>query len=207
MSSPGVTITPIRTYDGGYEVNQVFFDGVRVPLGDRVGEEHGGWTVAKSILGQERFGTAEISRSMASLRRLKRLAATRTSGGRPLIEDPDFRARVAEAEIELRALEVTELRFLFGPGSPDALGPEASILKIRGTEVQQRILELTMEALAYDAHALPTVPPGEGDPERSVGPADGGHAAGAYFNYRKTSIYSGTNEIQKNIIAKAVLGL
>ncbi len=207
MKSPGLTVQPILTFDGGHEVNQVFFDDVRVPADNRLGEEDQGWAIAKYLLGLERFGTAEISRSLKSLERLKRLAAETPDGAGTLAEDTAFMDAVAEAEIDLRALEITEQRFLFGPGGPDALGPEASMLKVRGTEIQQRILELSLEALGPYGQLLVEEEAEQG--RNAPGPVPGAvrHAARAYFNYRKTSIYSGSNEIQKNIIAKAVLGL
>jgi len=207
MRSPGLTVTPIRTFDGGHEINQVFFDDVEVPLEQRVGEEHEGWAIAKYLLGLERFGTAEVSRSLASLARLERLAAREPAGGRRLIEERAFAEALAEVAIELRAVELTELRFLFGPGGADAMGAEASILKIRGTEVQQRLLELTLEACAHYGLGHVADGPEEEAEERPIGPPESAWAARNYFNYRKTSIYSGSNEIQKNIIAKAVLGL
>ena len=207
MRTPGIELRPILTFDGGHETNQTFFDDVRVPVANRLGDEDQGWTVAKYILGLERFGTAEVSRSRASLERLKRIAQDAPSSGGRLIDDEEFGDAVAQVELELRALELTEQRFLFGPGGPDAMGAEASMLKIRGTEVQQRITELTVEALGY--YAQPFVPEQltEGYNEEPVGPTPAGYAARSYFNMRKTSIYSGSNEIQKNIIAKAVLGL
>lgn len=203
LDSPGISMTPIITYDGTYEINQVFFDDVRVPVANRLGDEHQGWGVGKFMLGLERFGTAEISRSLASLGRLKELAATTIRNGVSLMETPAFAEKIGQVEIELRALEVTEQRFLFRPGGADAMGAEACMLKVRGTELQQRVYELTAEALGYDAHlALP-----EGNIAPAGVPGNAGHATRAYFNFRKTSIYSGSNEIQKNIIAKAVLGL
>ena len=207
MKTPGIELRPILTFDGGHETNQTFFDDVRVPVANRLGDEHQGWTVAKYILGLERFGTAEVSRSQASLERLKRIARDESSPGDRLIDEEDFADAIAQVELELRALELTEQRFLFGPGGPDAMGAEASMLKIRGTEVQQRITELTVEALGY--YAQPFVPEqlSEGYNEEPVGPTPTGYAARSYCNMRKTSIYSGSNEIQKNIIAKAVLGL
>ena len=207
MSSPGIEVRPLITFDGTHEINQTFFTDVRVPVRDRLGEENLGWTVAKYILGFERFGTAELSRSVASLDRLKRIAAATAIDGGTLAEDPSFSADIAAAEMELRALELTEQRFLFGPGGPDAMGPEASMLKVVGTEVQQRISALTTETLAY--FAQPSVPEQleEGYNDPPVGPLETGYAARNYFNLRKTSIYSGSNEIQKNIIVKAVLGL
>ncbi len=198
LDSPGITLRPLLTFEGTHEVNQVFFDDVRVPARQRLGEEHRGWTYAKYLLGLERFGTAEISRSMASLGRLKSLVAdiAADEGG------TYYRDAADNVEIELRALELTEQRLLFGPGGPDAMGPEASMLKVRGTELQQRILELSMEALG---------PVGQIDRPRDAqlgsNRASFEQAGRNYFNYRKTSIYAGSNEIQKNIIAKAVLGL
>ena len=132
MNSPGLELKSIGTFDGGAETNATFFDDVRVPVANRLGEENQGWTVAKHILGNERFGTAEVSRTAASLARLKSLAATETNRGQPLIEDETFAQAIAEAEISLTALEATESGFLFGPGGPDAMGPEASMLKIQG---------------------------------------------------------------------------
>lgn len=207
FTAPGIEVTPITTIDGGHEVNQTFFTNVRVPVANRLGEEHKGWTIAKYVLGLERFGTAEVSRSQASLKRLKEIAAREISAGKPLLQDPVFAAAIAQTEIELRAVEVTEQRFLFGPGGPDAMGAEASMLKIRGTEVQQRIHELTVEALGYYAHACVPEQLEEGYNEMPVGPMESGFASNVHFNMRKTSIFSGSNEIQKNIIAKAVLGL
>ncbi len=209
LKTPGITMTPIITYDGIHEVNQVFFDDVRVPLNNRLGEHDAGWSVAKFMLGLERFGTAEVSRSLASLARAHKMANAITINDQPLIDDPVFAAKIAEVEIELRALEITEQRFLFQSGGSDALGAEASMLKIRGTEIQQRIYELMVEALGYDAQvaiygedlsaSMDTIP--------STSQPGTGHYPRAYFNFRKTSIYAGSNEIQKTIIAKAVLGL
>ena len=209
LKTPGITITPIITFEGIHEVNQVFFDDVRVPAINRLGEHDSGWGVAKFMLGLERFGTAEVSRSLASLARLKSMAGDIQENGEPLINDPQFTAKIAEIEIELRALEITEQRFLFQPGGADAMGAEASMLKIRGTEIQQRIYELMVEALGLDAHlaiaeddfnqAIDSIPSGK--------PEGTGHVTRAYFNFRKTSIYAGSNEIQKTIIAKAVMGL
>jgi alkylation response protein AidB-like acyl-CoA dehydrogenase len=207
MDSPGIEVRPLVTFDGTHEVNQTFFTDVRVPVSGRLGEEHRGWAVAKYILWFECFGTAEVSRSVVSLERLKSLARGVGRGGGPLIEDSAFAARIAEAGVELRALELLEQHFPFGPGGPDAMGPEASMLKIRGTEVQQKISELTMEALG--GYSLPFVPEQleEGYNEGPVGLMETGYAARSYFNLRKSSIHSGSNEIQKNILAKAVLGL
>ena len=207
LSSPGIEIRPIVKFEGVHEVNHVTFDDVRVSVSQRIGEENQGWAVAKYILGNERFGTAEISRTWASLQRLKGLAARVLEGGRRLDAEREFAARMAEVEVALRALELTEMRFLFGPGGPDAMGAEASMLKIRGTKLQQSVSELTVEALDHYAH--PRVPE-QAEPGYNgalVGPWESGCASRSYFSLRAASIYSGSNEIQRNIIAKAVLGL
>lgn len=205
MRSAGVKVEPILLFEGTHEVNQVFFDDVRVPVANRLGEEHQGWNIGKYVLGLERFGTAEVGRTAASLVRLKKLASSSLAGERPLLEDVGFAHKVADAEISLRALELTEQRFLFGPGGPDAMGPEASMLKVRGTEIQQQIFELTMEVLGNYTQVC--LGPGTADHNATVIPAEARNITGTYFNFRKTSIYSGSNEIQKTIIAKAVLGL
>lgn len=207
MKSPGITVQPIITYDGDHEVNQVFFDNVRVPVSHRLGEHNQGWGVAKFILGNERFGTAEVSRSRQSLRRLKTLARTSVGDAAPMMDDPRFAADIAELEMDLMTLECTEQRFLFNEGGPDAMGAEASMLKVRGTQLQQYITELLVEVLGY--YALAHVPEQleEGFNGKPVGPLESGYAALNYFNMRKTAIYSGSNEIQKNIISKLVLGL
>ncbi len=200
MKSEGVTINPLENFEGTHEVNQVFFDNVRVPVDNRVGNEHEGWSVAKYLLGLERFGTAEVGRSLASLRRLKALAKSVQIGTNTLLDDTDFMNEVAQTEIALRALEVTEQRFLFGPGGSESMGAEASMLKVRGTEIQQDILELAHQALGYHAHAMID----ETATDVLHNPAA---IAKAHYNFRKTSIYAGSNEIQKTIIAKVVLGL
>tara|TARA_Y100001934_G_scaffold252523_1_gene316642 strand:+ start:235 stop:1437 length:1203 start_codon:yes stop_codon:yes gene_type:complete len=207
LRSPGIEVRPIIKFDGLHELNMTVYNNVRVPVENRIGEEHQGWTVAKFILGHERFGTAEISRTRSMLNRLKEIAARQHDNDLPLIESPEFAGAIACAQIELEALDVTEQRYLFGPDGPDALGAEASLLKIRGTEIQQVVTELTMTVLAY--YAQPRVPEQleVGYNEALVGPWETGYAARTYFAYRAASIYSGTNEIQKNIIAKAVLGL
>ncbi len=197
MRTPGITVHPVLTFEGGHEVNQVFFDNVRVPLDQRVGEEHQGWGIAKYLLSLERFGIAEVSRSLAMLGRLKRLAAAPDAAGQRPLEDPLLAAEVARLEIELRALELTELRFLFG-GDETQNAALASILKVRGTEVQQGILELTLQLRGRAAHVAPS---------GNAGPNEAEASALAYYNYRKVSIYGGSTEVQKNIVAKAVLGL
>ena len=204
MKTPGITVKPIITMDGSHEVNEVFFDNVKVPVENRIGEENKGWTYAKFLLVNERSGIAGVARSKMAIEELKRFAETATVDGTPLIETDEFARKVADLEIDLTALEYTELRTLAQEAKGKHAGPESSILKIKGTEVQQRITELTVEAIGYygyphDLHF--------GDNEYPVGPDFSVGAANHYFNMRKTSIYGGSNEIQRNIIAKAVLGL
>jgi alkylation response protein AidB-like acyl-CoA dehydrogenase len=210
MKSPGITVRPIIMLDEDHEVNEVFFDNVRVPVANLVGLENRGWTYAKYLLGHERTGIAAVGRSKRELARLKRMAGREQKNGRPLIEDPLFGAKVAELEIELMALEMTVLRVVAQAASkaePQAPGPEASVLKVRGTEIQQRLTELIVEAagpmaLPFDEAYL------EGETEHSS--FDDDFAApllSHYFNYRKTSIYGGSNEIQRNIISQMILGL
>jgi alkylation response protein AidB-like acyl-CoA dehydrogenase len=208
MHSPGITVRPIVMLDEDHEVNEVFFDKVRVPAANLVGQENRGWTYAKYLLGHERTGIAAVGRSKRELGRLKRLAMREQKAGRPLLQDPLFAAKVAELEIELMALEMTVLRMLADASqSTRAPGPEASVLKVRGTDIQQRLTELMVEAagpmaLPFDEAYL------AGDREHSL--ADDDFAApllAHYFNYRKTSIYGGSNEIQRNIISQMILGL
>ncbi len=206
MKSPGITVRPIITLDEDHEVNEVFFDNVRVPVANLVGEENRGWTYAKYLLGHERTGIAAVGRSKRELAFLKGLAARMQKDGRPLIFDPLFSAKVAALEIELMALEVTVLRVISQEARRKAPGPEASMLKVKGTEVQQRITELMVEAagplaLPFDVAFL------EGEAAHSSADDDAAPLLPYYFNYRKTSIYGGSNEIQKNIITQMILGL
>ncbi|KIZ47798.1 MULTISPECIES: pimeloyl-CoA dehydrogenase large subunit [Rhodopseudomonas] len=199
MKSKGITCRPIRMIDGGVEINEVFFDDVAVPVENLVGEENKGWDYAKLLLGLERVNIARVGISLARVARIKELALQTISGGRPLIEDPQFRQKLAATEIELKALELTQMRVVAaegkrGKGKPD---PASSILKIKGSEIQQTLTELLLEVTG--PFALPFLPDDEADWASPI--------ASAYFNYRKVSIYGGSNEIQRNIIAKAVLGL
>ena len=206
MRTPGVEVRPIVTMDGGREINTVYLTNVKVPIENLVGEENRGWTYAKFLLGHERFGIARLSESKAHLSYLKEIACGHRVGGELLADDADFMRSVAETEIELTALEFTELRALMDAEQGKAPGVEANMLKIRGTEVQQKISELLMKAMGY--YVLPHVPESleYGWNESPIGPEYAAGLAPAYFNMRKTSIYGGTNEIQRNIIAKMVLG-
>ena len=208
MKTPGVTVNPIITIEGGHEVNEVHFDNVRVPTENLVGEEGKGWTYGKVLLQHERVNIAGVAVSQYRLNKLKTRAAESVRSADPLINNQSFARKIAALEIDLRALEYTELRTLASIATGQAPGPESSFLKIRGTEVQQAIDAMTMEAAGY--YALPYVPAqytldfpdinriGEGIETRT---------SLQYFNNRKASIYGGSNEIQKNIIAKHVLGL
>ena len=207
MKSPGVTVRPIVTFDGGQEINEVFFEDVNVPVENLVGEEGKGWTYAKFLLGHERVGIAQVARSKRQVERLKKIAAAEFKNGGPLADDPTFRAKVSTVEIDLLALEHTELRILSDENAGQAPGPESSLLKIRGTEIQQEITELLVEAVGYYAAPYQPALLRDGANEEPVGPGYAPALAPTYFNWRKASIYGGSNEIQKNIIAKAVLGL
>ena len=205
MHTPGVTVRPIIMLDEDHEVNEVFFDNVKVPVQNLIGQENKGWTYAKYLLGHERTGIAAVGRSKRELASLKKLAAAQSKNGKPLIEDPLFAAKVATLEIELMALEMTVLRVLAQANK--APGPEASVLKVRGTDIQQTLSELMVEAVG--PLALPFDPAYlEGAAEHAVtGEDDAAPLASHYFNFRKTSIYGGSNEIQRNIITQMILGL
>ncbi len=207
MRTPGITVHPIKTIDGGQEINEVFFDDVKVPVENLVGEENRGWDYAKFLLGNERSGIARVGLSKERIRRIKELASLEQDGRGRLIDQTRFRERLAEVEVELKALEITQLRVVAaeakrGKGKPD---PASSILKIKGSQIQQATTELMMEIAG--PFAMPFAEErGEGANEPPVRPDWAASIAPTYFNWRKISIYGGTNEIQKNIIAKAILG-
>ena len=208
MRSKGITVRPIVTVDGGTEVNEVFFDEVRVPVENRVGAENKGWDYAKFLLGNERTSIARVGYSKERIRRIRALAATERAGGRPIIEDERFREKLAGLEVELKALEMLQLRVVAAERERDRQKPDpySSILKIKGAEIQQATSELLLEIAG--PYALPYAPEeSEGANEPPVGPDWAATIAPTYFNWRKISIYGGSNEIQKNIIAKAILGL
>ncbi|OHC63259.1 MAG: pimeloyl-CoA dehydrogenase large subunit [Rhodocyclales bacterium RIFCSPLOWO2_02_FULL_63_24] len=193
MKTPGVTVRPIITLDGAHEVNEVWLEEVRVPVENLIGEENKGWTYAKFLLGHERTNIAGIGIAKRELARLKRIAEAE---GR--LDDPLFAARVAQVEIDLMALETTNLRVLSAERVKKAPGPEASILKIKGTEIQQAIAELMMQAVG--PYALPFQ-------QQDVGPEYAANLGAGYCNLRKLSIFGGANEIQKNIISQMIMGL
>ncbi len=209
MKTPGIEVRPIQTMDGGREINEVFFTDVEVPAENLVGEENKGWDYAKFLLGNERTNIARVGVSKQRLARIRELAGKEMSGGRPLIDDPQFRRSLASVEIELKALEITQLRVVASDAKRGATGkpdPASSILKIKGSEIQQATTALLMQVMG--PHAMPWhEEEAEGSNEPPIEPAHAASAAPAYFNTRKVSIYGGSNEIQKNIIAKAVLGL
>jgi alkylation response protein AidB-like acyl-CoA dehydrogenase len=201
MKSRGITVRPLILMDGHHEVNEVFFDDVEVPIENLVHEEGKGWTVAKYLLGHERMNTARIGASKRELAKLKQFAVQQSKDGKPLSEDPRFRDRISRVEIELMALEVTNLRFLDRLRGGRAPGAEVSMLKITGTQIQQTLAELMMQALGPQAQPLVPIDGADGFDEFAAA------LAPRYCNFRKTSIYAGSNEIQRNIIAKMALGL
>ncbi|TNE59868.1 MAG: pimeloyl-CoA dehydrogenase large subunit [Sphingomonadales bacterium] len=207
MKTPGIEVRPIKLIDGGYEVNETWLTDVRVPVENLVGEENKGWTYAKFLLAHERSGIAGVARSKRGVERLREIAKSEQMDGAPLMSDFDFAKKVSQLEIDLAALEITELRTLAGEQAGKGPGPESSILKIKGTEIQQRLTELTLEAVGHYGtpyyHGMQDL----GSNEYPIGPDYAQHSAATYFNMRKTSIYGGSNEIQRNIITKMILGL
>jgi alkylation response protein AidB-like acyl-CoA dehydrogenase len=212
MKTPGIRVEPIITMEGEHEINDIFFENVRVPVENLVGEENQGWTYAKFLLGHERTNNAGIGQCKRGLETLKQIAGAQMVKGRPLIEDPRFRDAIARVELELMALEITNLRVLSAVADEArAPGPEVSVLKIKGSEILQELAELKMRALGHGglpylrealeidwiadpllaAHYPPYAPP----------------LTAQYFNQRKTTIYAGSTEVQKNIISKMILGL
>ena len=213
MKTPGITVRPIELIDGGRDVNEVFFDDVRVPVANRVGQENKGWDYAKFLLGNERTNIARVGVSKERLRRIRELASLERIGEESMIRNPRFREKLAAVEVELKALEMTQLRVVAAErtrekGKPD---PASSVLKIKGSEIQQMTTELLMDVVG--PYSLPYVPEREDDRwdemsnEPPIGPDYAATVAPTYFNWRKVSIYGGSNEIQRQIIAKAILGL
>jgi alkylation response protein AidB-like acyl-CoA dehydrogenase len=204
MDSKGLSLREVILLDGMERVAQCTFEDVEVPAENLIGEENQGWGIAKYLLTLERLGIAEVAASRACLVRLKALANAETRGNEPLFLDSTLMAEIAAVEADLDALEATEYRFLFDPQSNGELGPESSILKIQGTLIRQRLTELTMVVAGPFAQTTAMgLPTSEPDAARSFAPWATRH----YLNFRKISIYGGSNEIQRNIVAKAVLGL
>ena len=210
MKSPGIEVQPIVTLDcppeGHQEINMVHFTDVRVPAANLIGEAGKGWTYAKYLLEFER-GNAYSHGLKASLEHVREIAKVEQGDGGVLAEDPDFQRKVAETEIAISAMEFTELRILSQLSAGKNVGPESSLLKCRGTELQQTLTELVLEATGN--YGVPFYNPGpdKGINIEPIGPEYANNAAPEYFNTRKVSIYAGSNEIQRNIMAKMVLGL
>jgi alkylation response protein AidB-like acyl-CoA dehydrogenase len=207
MKTPGISVRPIVTIDGDVQINEVFLEDVRVPKENLVGEIDNGWTYAKFLLGNERTGIAGVGLCKNDLENLKNIARSERKNGKPLIEDPLFQARLSRAEIDLIALELTNMRMLFDIGDEGTPGAIASVLKIRGSELQQRFAELQMEATG--SYALPWQQ-GALEPDwngKAVGPSYAAARSPLYYDRRKTTIYGGSTEVQKNIITKAILEL
>ena len=207
MDSPGVEVRPIITLDGEHEVNEVFFTDVRVPAANLVGEQDKGWTYAKYLLTYERTNIAGVGFSVAALEKLKRIAAKVQRNGRPLTEDPLFAARLAKVEIDLENMKTTNLRVIAAVAGGGVPGAESSMLKIRGTEIRQELSSLARRAMGPYAQPFIEAALHEGYGEPPVGSAEAAPLASQYFNNRKLSIFGGSNEIQKNIISKMILGL
>lgn len=207
MKSPGITVTPTITIEGSHEVNEIFLEDVKVPVENRVGEENKGWTYAKFLLSHERSGIAGVASSKRSVEKLKEISRSEMSDGGTLWDDKEFRRKLAEVQVDLTALEYTELRTLASESAGSGPGVESSLLKIRGTEIGQRITELTLEAVGYYGYPFINGPMTDGSNVFPIGPDYAAEVGPRYLNTRKTSIFGGSNEIQRNIIAKAVLGL
>jgi len=204
MNSPGIEVRPIILLDGTHEVNEVWFTDVKVPVANLVGEENKGWTYAKYLLTHERANIAGVGSSRAGLATIKRMARAEISGGRPLIENPHFAARMAQVEIDLMAMATTNLRIIAKAAVGQAPGVEASMLKVKGTIIRQEINDLARRAagpyaMPFQSEAV------EGD-NAPIGPDYAGGVAPQYFNNRKLSIFGGSNEIQRGIIAKVKMG-
>ena len=207
MNTPGIEPKPIISIDGAHHLNMTYYTDVRVPVENRIGEENKGWTYAKFLLGHERNSIAEVGLSKQRLRRLKEIAAEEQTGGGTLVEDSTFSGKVADAEISLTALEYLNLRFLAKEAAGRPIGPEVSMLKIKGTELRQKLTELTIEALGY--YAVPFEPEQltDGWNEPPIGPDYAAAQMPQYLYSRAATIYGGSNEIQRNIISKMVLDL
>ena len=207
MTSPGIEVRPIITLDGDHEVNEIFFTDVRVPVANLVGEENRGWTYAKYLLTYERTNMAAVGSSTAALAWLKSIAAKQRRGGKPLLDDPLFAARVARAEIELANLSTTALRVVAAVAGGGAPGAESSMLKVKGTELRQEISSLARRALGPFAQPFLPEELDDGFNGEPIGPPDAAAVTPQYLNLRKLSIFGGSNEIQKNIISKMILQL
>ena len=204
LNTPGIEMRPIRLIEGGHEVNEVFFTDARVPVSNLVGEQNQGWTIAKYLLTHERTNIAGVGFATRDLAKLKQLTRTVKRNGRPLCEDAAFMSEVTELEVDLEALRITNLRMLQQAKDGAAPGAESSMLKIKGTVIRQGLSSLYRTALGPNAAPFPA----EDRPENQLCvPEESVTAAASYFNNRKLSIYGGSNEIQRNIIAKGMFGV
>ena len=205
MDTPGIEVRPIVLLDGGAEVNEVWFTDVKVPVANLVGEENKGWTYAKYLLTHERTNIAGVGFSNAGLQAVKRIAKSELSAGKPLIENPHFAARIAQVEIDLMAMSLSNLRIVSQAAKGGAPGLEASMLKVKGSIIRQEINDLARRAVG--PYALPFASEAiEGANEAPFGPEYAAPVAAEYFNNRKLSIFGGSNEVQRQIIAKTTLG-
>jgi len=202
MKTPGITVKPIVTIDGKHSLNEVLFEDVAVPTENLIGEQDKGWTYAKALLAHERTGMAEVADSTRMLDSLKQRASVEVNGGKAMIDDPIFQMRLSDIEMELMALEYTELRVFASMAAGGMPGPESSLLKIKGTEISQAIHELQLQLASFYGGALP-----ENLSADELGHDFAFEARGKYMYGRAATIYGGSNEVQRNVIAKAVLGL
>ncbi len=202
MKSPGVTVSPIISIDDEHHLNEVSFTDVRVPVDNRIGEENMGWTYAKALLTYERTALSGVGFCLRTLQRICEFASLENNGGRPLIEDPDFQARLAEVEMDVMSLEYLELRVLNTVDKGGAPGMESSLLKLKGTECQQAVQSLQWDVAAAFGGVLP-----DELSAQELGHDYGNAARREYMFGRASTIYGGSNEVQRNIIAKFALGL
>jgi len=200
--SPGITIRPIRSIDNAHYVNEVFFEDVRVPVENLVGVENQGWTIAKFLLGNERAGIARIGLTRGRIARARRVAGASLDGDARVIDDPRFREKLALLEVELKALELTQLRVLAGAQEGEKPDPITSVLKLRGTQLQQEAAQLLLEA-AGPAASIRAMPE---DTDNAWPPRWAEGVLPTHFFARAASIYGGSNEVQRNIVAKHILG-
>ena len=207
MKTEGVTVKPIISMDGRHYLNEVFFDDVRVPVSNRIAEEDKGWTYAKYLLGHERAGIAQVAKHKRTIERAREIAAQERSDGSVLSNDPAFQARLMHVEVSLRALEITNLRMQANISAGKSPGDQSSTLKISGTQIEQELNEILVQALGY--YGLP-YSTDQFRPDSNEPPIGPDYATGLMADRllrRAASIYGGSNEIQKNIIAKRILGL
>lgn len=207
MTTPGIEVSPIIAIDGGHSVNQVFFTDVRVPKSNLIGEEGKGWTYAKFLLVNERNSIAQVGGKKRTLDKIKKIAAATEMDGHTLADSPSYRARIAQAEIELMALEYSELRFLSGQQSDHAPGAESSMMKVRATELQQSMSSLFIEIAGYYGLPYEEFKDQFGSNEPPVGPSEADGAMAHHLYGRAATIYGGSNEIQKDVISKLLVGL